>query len=611
MSIMSTPYKKISDYALLGDCHSAALLSSNGSIDWACFPRFDSPSSFARLLDAKRGGSFSISPVNPQKILREYIPDTNVLVSKFFSDQGYIRLTDCMPLEVRNRKNGSSEIWSYHSIIRKIECLSGEVDIRLSISPRFEYAYLIPRFILTSEHTCEIRGGADALWVTSSHPLNIKNNRVKTEWRLKQGETVWIEVSWSDAFVKKEPGEHPSSKEIEKRLKATIRFWQDWMKNFNYQGESEKLLKRSALVLKALTYSPTGAIVAAPTTSLPEEIGGSRNWDYRYTWIRDTTLTLIALLILGFRKESDEYRRYIQKTSASKPKDLQIMNSITGNHLLPEIILSHLSGYQNSYPVRIGNQAADQVQLDTYGQLLDLSYLYVKSGGELSTTDWDFICELTNTITKRWTEPDHGIWEFRNANKHFTYSKVQCWLALKRSIALAHLKFPGADTGKWLKQQELIKHYLLEKNSEKGYFTQAVGCSDVDASILLLPAVGFVSVKDRIMKKSIQIIRSELETDGILHRYKNNDGLSGKEGGFLLCSFWLIDCLIHSGNIEEAERVFARVTSLANDVGLFSEEVDTTTGELLGNFPQAFTHMALVSTSVHLKAAKAGKIPPN
>jgi GH15 family glucan-1,4-alpha-glucosidase len=393
-------------------------------------------------------------------------------------------------------------------------------------------------------------------------------------------------------------------------LEATIDFWHAWISRCIYEGPHSAEVRRSALALKALTYAPSGAIVAAPTTSLPEAIGGARNWDYRYTWIRDATLTLTSLFVLGFTEEADAFKEWLERTGAGRPEDLQIMYGIGGERSLPELELSSLEGHRGSSPVRVGNGAVKQMQLDAYGQILEAGYLYGKAGGELTESNWAFLRGLTDIVCERWRDPDQGIWEMRDSPRHFTHSKLNCWIALDRAVRIARSRGLDAPVERWEKERDAARAYVLEQAAADGWFHQAVGHAVPDAATLLVPASGLVASDDPLTTTTIDAIRKTLERDGLLYRYLSDDGLEGGEGAFLLCSFWLLDCLIHAGRLDEAEALLERLLGYANDVGLLAEEVDPSSGELLGNFPQAFSHMALVLSCAHLEAARRGEIPP-
>ncbi len=597
----------IGDYALVGDCHSAALVGKDGSIDWACFPRFDSPAVFARVVDPD-AGFFRIAPAQATRVSRAYLGDTNVLRTSFETDGGRIELDDCMPVRALDPKR-TSYVSAHGSILRRVRCTEGRVEVRVTLEPRFEYGRFIPRVRATSETTIEIVGGADALWVTSSHPLAHDAERIDALVDLEAGEQLVVEAAWSSSFVEKTPEEHPSVSELEARMAETVAFWEAWIGQCRLGGEVSKVVRRSALALKAMTYAPTGAIVAAPTTSLPEEIGGVRNWDYRYTWIRDTTLTLISLLVLGFKAEADAFRQWVRRTSAGRSRDLQIMYGIDGRRRLPEIVLPHLAGHRGSAPVRIGNGAVGQLQLDVYGSLLQAAYIYARAGGTLTETNWDYLRGLAEVVCDSWEQPDQGIWEIRDEPRHFVHSKLLCWTALDRALSIASARGLPGDTARWRRELDRIRDYLLDEAAAPGWFPQAVGSEVADASSLLVPAVGFLPPRHPLVLETIRRVRSDLEVDGIVYRYHVTDGVAGGEGAFLLCSFWLVDALIHARELDEAERVLARVLQLENDVGLYSEEAMPHTGELLGNFPQAFTHMALVTSFAHRAAARAGELP--
>jgi GH15 family glucan-1,4-alpha-glucosidase len=586
----------IGDYALLGDCHSAALVGRDGSVDWACFPRFDSPAVFARILDQEGGGHFRLWAEPVSEVRRAYLDDTNVLVTTSVCEDGEVEVTDCMPIGPGGP-----------AVVRRARCTAGTVDLHLSVAPRFEYGAVVPRFRLASSSSAEVVGGADAMWVTATRLLQTDGGAVTGRWRLAAGDEVWVEAAWTPSHVRRHPP--PSAADLAARLAATVAFWRDWMAGCRYQGPHEAAVRRSALVLKALTYAPTGALVAAPTTSLPEEIGGERNWDYRYTWIRDATLTLISLVILGFGEEAAAFKGWLERTGAGRPQDLQIMYGIGGERSLPELTLAHLAGHRGSAPVRVGNGAVKQLQLDCYGQLLEAAYLYGKAGGVISPDNWRFLKGLATIVCQRWESPDQGIWEIRDDPRHFVHSKVNCWLALDRALRIASARgdpLPHA----WSRERDQVRSYLLERGAAPGWFPQAVGLETADASSLLVPALGLVPTNHPAAARTIDAVRSSLEVDGLVRRYDAPDGVGGGEGAFLLCSFWLLDCLIHARRLDEADQLLDRLLGLANDVGLYAEQADVVTGEALGNFPQAFTHMALVTSCAHLAAARAGRLPP-
>ncbi len=601
---------RIADYALIGDCHSAALVGRDASIDWACLPSFDSPAIFCAILDSRCGGSWSVAPRDATQATRAYLPDTNVLVTALTTAGGVLEVTDCMPVE-RTDPGEPRGLETHAAIMRRARCTAGEVEARVRLAPRFEYGAFLPRFRQTSPFTADIVGGADALYVHATSPVEVTDDAVTASFRLRAGEEVWMDAVWRPSYEPKlqttDPAEH--AREGARRLEATTAYWRSWLGRCRYEGLHRDAVRRSALALKALTWAPSGAIVAAATTSLPEEIGGGRNWDYRYTWIRDATLALTSLLVLGFREEADDFKFWLERTGAGRPEDLQIMYGIRGERALPELELPHLAGHRGSVPVRIGNGAVKQLQLDAYGQILEAGWLYARAGGELTESNWRYVCGLVDIVCQRWQKPDQGIWEIRDEPRHFTHSKANCWLALHRGVQLARVTGLPCEAERWARERDRVRAYLLEQAAPEGWFQQAAAQQVPDASTLLLPAIGFLPTRHPLILRTIEVVRRSLERDGLLFRYLAPDGLAGGEGAFLLCSFWLLDCLTHAGRLDEAEALLERLLGFANDVGLFAEEIDPATAEPLGNFPQAFSHMALVRSCAYLSAARQGRIP--
>ena len=605
------PANRIADDAVIGDCHTNALVGRNGSIDWLCFPRPDSPSVFTHLLDDQHGGNFAVR-VDDATVERRYVEDTNVLVTIWRPPGGELEVVDCMPLH----RDDAGRPVPHREVLRRVTCLRGEVTAEVRITPRFEYGYVVPRLRTPSPSVADFVGGGSALRIRANKALERRDAHtlrrgdvLAASWQLSEGETAWLNACWSSAHSAPDDVPEPDEEAWQRQLDATLEFWRDWIGHLDYDGIHADDVRRSALVLKALTYAPTGAVLAAATTGLPEEIGGERNWDYRYTWIRDATLTLTSLFVLGLRDEAAAFKQWLERTGAGRPQDLQIMYGVEGERLLPEIILEHLGGHRGSKPVRIGNGAVKQLQLDSFGQLLEAAYLFAKAGGEITDDNWRYLAGLADICCERWRSPDQGIWEIRDEPRHFTHSKVNCWLALKRAVELATLL--GRDpTLDWAAHRDELHDYLTVDATRRGWFSQAVGTDVADAAALLVPAVGFIAASDPLVTNTIEVVKTQLsDAHGLIHRYKADDGLAGGEGAFLLCSFWLIDVLVHAGRPDDAESLFDRVLSLANDVGMFAEEVDPATGEHLGNTPQAFTHMALVTSAAHLSAARAGLLP--
>jgi GH15 family glucan-1,4-alpha-glucosidase len=604
------PVNRIGDYAMIGDCHSLALVGRDGSIDWLCLPRFDSPSVFGRMLDPD-AGHFGVMPLEDViDISRTYLPATNVLQTTFTTTSGVLELTDCMPVEPFDPQRPTA-VENHSSVLRRMICRRGRVSVAIDLRPRLEYGIVLPRFTASSARTAAAVGGPDALWVRASDQLRVDRLHISAEWELRAGQSAWIEVQGTPAASPSpfDPTEDHVD-DMVRRMSETVAFWEAWLSRCSYEGDHERRVHRSALVLKALTYAPTGAVVAAGTTSLPEWLGGARNWDYRFTWIRDATLTLASLALLGYLGEAAAFKGWLERTGAGTPEDLQIMYRITGERLLPELALEHLRGHRDSYPVRIGNGAAGQLQLDSLGQLLDAGYLFGRAGGQLTVDNASFLCRVADLTVRTWQGPDQGIWEVRDQPRHFVHSKLNCWVALDRAVKLADAGQLEGDVERWRIERAALASWLESEGCPDGWFVQAAGRPLADAAALLVPALGFLPPSDPRVLATIDVVQRDLSNGVLVHRYRSPDGLAGDEGAFLLCSFWLLDALIHARRLDEAESLIDRLFALSNDVGLYAEMVDISTGEQLGNMPQAFTHMAVVTSCSAISAARRGQLPP-
>ncbi|HEY8599510.1 MAG TPA: glycoside hydrolase family 15 protein [Thermomicrobiales bacterium] len=597
-----SPYPPIGDYALIGDCHAAALVSRTGSIDWCCLPRFDQGSCFGRLLDWEKGGFCSIGPAEPNgPAFRRYIENTMVLETLIHTNGGEARILDCFAMREGGR------LAPYLQILRIVEGVRGRVDLRLQIAPRFDYGALRPWIRHEGINLYSAIGGDDALVIHSDAKLEMQGRHDLTaHFMIRAGERIRTTISYADpAAIDRERPTVLEVAEIDRRLLGTIAWWQTWAALARLEGPDGPGAVRSALTLKALTNAPTGAIVAAPTTSLPERPGGERNWDYRYSWIRDSALSVRSLADIGCATEADDFRRFIQRSAAGAADSLQIMYGPGGERTLTEIELAHLEGYRGARPVRVGNAAAHQTQLDAYGELLDLSWRWYERGHSIDDDYWRFLLDLVDTAAERWEEADRGIWEIRGKPQHFVHSKVYCWAALDRGIRLAEASLRQAPLRRWKTTRNAIRDAIERDgyDKERGIFVQAFGSQELDAALLLLPSVDFVAYDDERMIRTVDAIRQELLQDGLLLRYRvarTDDGLKGEEGVFLACSFWLAECLAHQGRMEEAREVFDRASATGNDLGLFAEEWDSHGGEMLGNFPQGLTHLSHIAAAVAL-----------
>lgn len=583
-------YAPIADYGIIGDLHTAALVGISGSIDWCCLPTFDSPSVFAALLDAERGGRFRIAPIAPHTAEQRYLPSTTVLVTTFRTDGGAIELTDFMPVAPTAAGR------PYPEIHRRIACVRGEVEVGLTFAPRFDYA-TAPSYVHPRRHGILATDADDEVLTLCSPPelwWQLEGGTAQVTLKLREGESTAFVLRYDDDEVQR-----LDAYESERKLADTIAYWRGWVSKIRYDGPYRDAVERSALTLKLMCYEPTGAIVAAPTTSLPEEIGGVRNWDYRFSWIRDSAFVLYSLSILGHSEEADRFMNFLKRV-ARKTTDthLQIMYGIDGRRHLHEETLPHLEGYRGSAPVRVGNAAYDQLQLDVYGELLETAYLWSR-GNAMSEGTWVTLERLVSWVADNWRMPDSGIWEVRAGLQHYVLSKVMCWVALDRGIRLATEFGLAAPLARWEAERAAVHADVMERgwSEAKQSFVQYYGTEALDASNLVIPMVRFLPRDHPRVIGTIKATLRELTSAGqeMVYRYTNDDGLPGGEGVFSICTFWLAEALALSGEQAHAQRIFERMLTHANHVGLYSEELNAETGEFLGNFPQAFTHIALIN----------------
>jgi GH15 family glucan-1,4-alpha-glucosidase len=596
----------IAEYALLSDCRSAALVSRDGSVDWLCFPRFDGPSLFARLLDDE-GGHWSIHPVGDHESSRRYLDRTMVLETTFRTPTGTAVLTDAMAVG-RNDRGHELGAGAPGALLRRVACSEGEVELELEYAPRPEYGLIRP--LLTPVHGGVAgRGGADVVALSAPVALEVGQAVASGRFTLRAGQSAGFVLHHR---ISSEPSPPLwNQEEIAQRIDDTITGWRSWSElHQGYEGPWKDLVHQSGRVLQALTFEPTGAIVAAPTTSLPESVGGARNWDYRFTWVRDASLTLEALWVAACPDEAHKFFGWMTgavATHVGQGSDLQIMFGIGGEHDLSERELPHLSGWRDSRPVRVGNGAWNQRQLDVYGELLGAAHRLAEPLGEFDPATRMFLVQVANTAASRWREQDQGIWEVRGEPRDFLYSKLMCWAALDRAIQLAD-RLDAADLADgWAATRDEISAAILEQGwSERAKaFTQSFGSDDLDASNLMMPIVGFLPGDDPRMRATIDAIDERLTDErGLVYRYRAHDGLEGEEGTFLLCTFWLAQALALAGEVERARATFERAIAYVNDVGLLAEEVEPETGELLGNFPQAFSHIGLVNAAWAISKAE-------
>ncbi|MFJ2164822.1 glycoside hydrolase family 15 protein [Streptomyces griseofuscus] len=600
----SPRYLPIAEHGLIGDLRSVALVGSNGTIDWYCSPSFDSPSVFAAVLDAERGGCFELAAAVPARTKQFYFPDTNVLITRFFTEEGVGEVQDFMPVTA---DIGQPCDTARHRLIRRVVCVRGRVPFRTLVAPRFDYGSA-PHTVRDMDGTLLFESPDLALALTATVAMECDGRDVYAEFKLGEGETAVFALDQAGSAIAPRGCAHA---EAEHEFNATVAYWRRWLQQSRYRGRWREMVHRSALTLKLLTYAPTGAIVAAPTTSLPEQLGGERNWDYRYVWVRDAAFAVYALLRLGFSGEAEAFMRFL--TTHISPGDgaasgpLQIMYGIDGRTDLPERELPHLEGHQGSAPVRVGNAAADQLQLDIYGALIDSVYLFDKWAQPISSAQWDDVTQLVEWVCEHWDQPDEGVWETRGGRKNFLYSRLMCWVAVERAIRLANRRGLPAELLRWRQTRDAIYRRIMDRGwSERRHaFVQHEDGDVLDASVLMMPLAKFIAPTDPKWLSTLDALTEELVSDSLVYRYDplvSPDGLRGDEGTFSICSFWYVEALVRAGRVDEARLAFEKMLTYANHLGLYAEEIGRT-GEQQGNFPQAFTHLSLISAAFNLDRA--------
>lgn len=602
------PYLPIADHGVIGDLYSVAVVGIDGNISWCCLPNFDSASVFGSILDDEKGGYFKISAAETVSQRQMYIPDTNILLTRSFTKDGLGQVEDFMPIA---RKGAEDKL---HQIVRKITCVRGQIKYKIDCSPAPDYARGEVQIKLRQEGAIFETNSDTLFGLYSDIPISIAGKSVVGEVTLTEGDSVSF-IFFSNLKNKCPSNPFSQIKCADQLFDETLKYWQDWISRCTYKGRWREMVFRSALTLKLLTYAPTGAMVAAATTSLPEQIGGERNWDYRYTWIRDASFTLYALMRIGYKEEAANFMHWLiarcEESTQHEGNPLNIMYDIHGNSDLKEESLTHLSGYLNSKPVRIGNGAYDQLQLDIYGELMDSVYLYNKYVSPVSYREWDNLRGIINWLSDNWNQADEGIWETRGGRQPFVFSRLMCWVAFDRASRMsAKHSLPG-DRIKW----ETTRNTIYDEIMTKGWceklqsFRQHYNTEALDASNLIMPLVKFISPTDPRMLSTIDRTLERLTSDSLVYRYNHEltpDGLSGEEGTFSICTFWLVECLTRAGRLDEARLIFQKMLSYANHLGLYSEEIGIH-GEMLGNFPQAFTHLSLISSAVNLDRALEGR----
>ena len=605
-------YRPIADYGVIGDMHTAVLISSSGSIDWGCLPHFDSQAMFLRLLDHGKGGYCSLEPAEIVKTSRCYLGPTNILETTFDTAGGRLVLTDFMPVQKRQEPEPTGkDAWADHRVVRLVRCSEGAVNISFAVKPTFSFASEIAKVRSEEKGIVVFEGRSDVLQVRCPGLAVEGAGQAAAQFKVHAGEQVCIVLSYGSAGTKISPW---TLDDALSALERTRDYWNEWSQSFQYDGEYRGEVLRSALLLKLLTYEPTGAIIAAPTTSLPEAIPGERNWDYRLSWLRDSQFVITALMHRGYFGEAHDFFHFLKDAAKGPVDELQILYGIRGERVQTEHILSYLDGYCGSKPVRVGNAAGGQKQLDVYGELLNCMYSY---SGIASLPQrkphaeelWPMVEPLADFVVRHWREPDNGIWESRGGQRHFVHSKAMCWVALDRAIKLASIVGAAGRDSAWQKERDAILHSVLTEgyNAAAGAFVQSYGSNTLDASVLRLPIHGMIDAADPRMLSTIRQIERGLMKNGLVYRYVDiGDHIPGDEATFTTCTFWLIHNYILLGRLQEAKELFEHVLSFQNPLGLFAEEIEPESRQHLGNFPQALTHVALMSAAGHLAARRHG-----
>ncbi|HJU57226.1 MAG TPA: glycoside hydrolase family 15 protein [Actinomycetota bacterium] len=593
-------YPLISDHGLIGDLQTAALVSTDGTVDWFCVPRFDSPSVFASLLDAERGGRFRIASDGSASVTKQlYFPDTAALITRFMTTDGVGEVIDFMPIDEPERAT------TRHQLIRIVRVVRGEMRFVLECDPRFDYGRADHEATAVDNGVMLRSAGVDLL-LRSTVPLEIVGNDIRATWTGRAGDVGGAVLESAPAAESVGPID---AAQVLGMFNRTVRFWRDWLGRSTYTGRWREAVTRSAMTLKLMTYAPTGALVAAPTTGLPEQVGGERNWDYRFTWVRDASFSVYALLGLGYTDEAEAFLKWLRDRNAERAGSagpLKIMYRIDGSPDLQEETLDHLRGYRDSVPVRIGNGASDQLQLDIYGEAMNSVYLGSRRGLTVGHEGWSDLSTILDWLCDNWDRPDEGIWETRGGQKDFTYGRLMSWVAFDRGIRMAQDLGRPANLERWLAERDRIYRQIMDRgwSKERAAFVQHYDSQVLDASNLLMPLVDFIAPLDPMWLSTLTAMDDELVSDSLVYRYDpaaSPDGLRGSEGTFSICTFWYVDALARSGRLEEARLTFEKMLTYANHVGLFAEEIGPT-GEQLGNFPQAFTHLSLINAAINLDA---------